>query len=357
MPISCAFVIPGDLALPTGGYAYDRQLLARLPAHGIETRHVALPGGWPQPTAADLAVTAAELARLPSDAVLLVDGLAYGAMPEDLIRRLPQRIVALCHHPLGHEAGLAPSRAAELLASERAALALAHHVVVTSRTTARTLVGELGVRTERIAVAEPGTERAERASGSGDGVALPLRLLAVGSLVPRKGYDVLVAALAGLAPARPIDWRLDIAGSDDRSPETTRALRDQIDAAGKGASVRLLGPATEAEVARLYAAADLFVMPSLYEGYGMVLTEAMARGLPIVCTTGGAAAETVPDAAAIKVPPGDAIAFRRALERVMADAALRRLMADAAWDGARLLPTWDGTARIVAGVIERVART
>lgn len=356
MPTTCAFVIPGDLSLPTGGYAYDRQLLARLPAHGVAARHVPLQGSWPQPTFDDLAAAWAALAGLPRDTVLLIDGLAYGAMPEQLIDRLTQPIVALCHHPLAHEAGIAPAVAAGLHASEQAALARARHIVVTSRTTARTLVDAFAVPAERIAVAEPGTERAERATGSGDGVTQPLRLLAVGSLVPRKGYDVLVTALAGLGADAP-GWRLDIAGADDRSPETTRSLGSQIAAAGLGARIRLLGPATEAEVNRLYACADLFVMPSLYEGYGMVLAEAMARGLPIVCTTGGAAAETVPDAAAIKVPPGDAMAFRRALQRVMADPVLRRSMADSAWDGARRLPTWDETARIVAGLIEGVQKT
>jgi glycosyltransferase involved in cell wall biosynthesis len=87
----------------------------------------------------------------------------------------------------------------------------------------------------------------------------------------------------------------------------------------------------------------------------MALAEALARGLPVVCTTGGAAAETVPDAAAIKVAPGDARALSAALARVLDDAGLRRSLGDAAWAAARTLPRWQDTARIIAGAIAAVA--
>jgi glycosyltransferase involved in cell wall biosynthesis len=346
--VLCAFVIPGDIDLPTGGYAYDRHVLARVGVHGIAGRHVAIPGSYPAPTAADLATTSATLAALAEDAVLLIDGLAFGAMPGDLVRGIRQKIVALCHHPLALEAGLSADRARALHASESEALARARHVIVTSPTTAQILAADFGVPRASITVAVPGTTRAKRATGT----LCPIQLLAVGSIIPRKGYGILVEALRDIADR---DWQLSIAGSDRLNPDTTSQLREAILQAGLESRIRLLGATSEAELDRLYAAADVFVMPSLFEGYGMVLTEAMARGLPIVCTTGGAAAETVPDAAALKVAPGDAEAFGTALAAILDDEDRRQTMSDASWAAAASLPTWDDTARAVADVIRKVA--
>ena len=112
---SCAFVIPGDIDLPTGGYKYDRRVLALLPAHGLDVRHVPLPGSFPAPSATDLATTEATLAALPVDTVLLFDGLAYGAIPAAVLDRIRQPVVALCHHPLAYETGTPPPRAARAL--------------------------------------------------------------------------------------------------------------------------------------------------------------------------------------------------------------------------------------------------
>ncbi len=347
MPESLAevmFAIPGDISSPTGGYAYDRRLMELLPSYGLAARHVALPGGFPDPSADDLAQTERLLAGLPRDSRLLIDGLAYGVMPADLITRLDRCIIALVHHPLALEAGLSAQRRATLVASERAALALTRHVIVTSETTRRTLVADYDVSDTIITVAEPGTDPAPRATGTG----MPMQLLSVGAVSPRKGYDVLIEALVMLNDN---NWRLTIAGALDRDPATVAALQTQIAAAGLEERVTLAGTIVRATLARFYESADLFVLPSRYEGYGMVLAEAMASGLAIVCTTGGAAAETVPDAAALKVPPGDAPALARALATVLGDNKLRKAMRKASWETGRTLPTWNETARRVAAAI------
>jgi glycosyltransferase involved in cell wall biosynthesis len=345
-----AFAIPGNVDLPTGGYAYDRRLLALLGGFGIAVRHVALPGSFPTPADRDLAETARALREVAPPAVLIVDGLAYGAMPRSLIDTLPGPILALVHHPLCLEAGLAEARRAELRASETAALARAAHVVATSPTTAATLAADFGVPPARITVAPPGTDPAPRATGSGAGA--PLQLLAIGSVVARKAYPTLVRALAPLRQRR---WRLTIVGPTDLEPGALPALRAAIRETGLNDRIVLAGPASAGDLDRHYAAADILVSASLYEGYGMALAEALARGLPIVTTTGGAAAETVPDAAAIKVAPGDEAALTAAIARVMDDGDLRRRLSDAAWAAAQALPRWADTARIVAGAIRALA--
>ncbi len=340
-----AFAIPGDIDLPTGGYGYDRRLLAEWRAMGIDARHVILPGTFPFPSQDDLAETGRAILSQPYDDTLLIDGLAYGAFPEGIAAGLAGRVVALVHHPLGLETGLEPDTAKALLAREAAALHHARAVVTTSPATKQRLIADFGINEARITVAVPGVDPAQRAKGSPvDG---PLHLLAVGSIVPRKGYDVLVEALTGLGDR---DWRLTIIGAPDRSPDTTRDLTARIAAAGLTDRIALAGAVDDAALAAAYDAADVFVMPSLFEGYGMVLTEALARGLPIVCTTGGAAADTAPDTAALKVAPGDAPALAKAMASLI-DAPQRRLaMADAAWLTATSLPRWRETAAIVAGV-------
>jgi len=341
------FAIPGDLDTPTGGYIYDREVLKRLPALGVAARHVALPGNFPAPSAADLEETARRLMATPTDALLLVDGLAYGAFPPSLIETVRRAIVALVHHPLGYETGLSEERARALVASERVALSATRKVVATSPVTARLLIAEFGVPAAHIVVAEPGTEPAARAEGTGD----PIELLAVGAISPRKGYPILVEALSEL---RHLPWHLTIAGAADRDATAAAALSAAIARHGLAERIRVVGGLPRAELEALYSAADIFVMPSLFEGYGMVLAEAMARGLPIVCTTGGAAAETVPDGAGIKVPPGDASAFGGALRDVLLSPALRQRLASESWQAGQALPRWDDTARKIARVLKEI---
>jgi glycosyltransferase involved in cell wall biosynthesis len=343
-----AFLIPGDLALPTGGYAYDRAVIRLLPEMGTHALHVALPGSFPNASAGDLADCAAIVASLPADCLLLIDGLAYGAMPAELIAGFNRPVVALCHHPLALENGISAARAQQLHLSEAAALDLADHVIVTSALTGKILEGDFGVPRGKITVAEPGTERKPRATGSGEAT---LELLAIGSIVPRKGYGVLVEALATLKKR---NWHLKIVGAA-RALDTVNALQAQISHHDLGDRIQLLGAVRDRDLDALYAKADLFVMSSLFEGYGMVLAEALQRGLPIVTTTGGAASETVPEGAGLKVPPGDPDALAAALDKAMADPDLRRTLAESAWRAGQTLPRWEDTAKIIADCLARAS--
>jgi glycosyltransferase involved in cell wall biosynthesis len=345
--VRAVLAFPGDLATPTGGYAYDRRMLAELQALGLDIAPLPLGDGFPFPERAAVDEALARLQATAPDTVLLVDGLALGVLPAAGLAALERPIVCLVHHPLALESGLGDATRAHLAESERAALAQCRAVVVTAPATARTLAADFGVSACAITLALPGTQDAPRAPGSGD----PPRLLAIGSAIPRKGYGVLLEALARLGD---LPFSLAIAGSLTLDPATAADIRPQAEALPEG-RVRLLGALPADALDRLYQEADIFVHPSLYEGYGMVLAEALKRGLPVVCTTGGAAAETVPDGAGLKVPPGDAGALAEALRAVIADRALRRRLADAAFAAGAALPTWADGARAIAATLVRAA--
>ncbi|CAA2141014.1 glycosyltransferase family 4 protein [Hyphomicrobium sp. ghe19] len=339
-----AFAIPGDLKATTGGYAYDRRVIELLPAFGVPVSVLSLPGSFPNPDANDLDETRRILETRHADSVLLVDGLAYGAFPDTILGKIPGRVIGLVHHPLFLETGLPHARKVELKASEERALQRANHIIVTSRATKRILTENMAIAPDKITIAEPGTDPAQRATGTG----APLQILAVGAVMPRKGYDVLVEALA---PLDAIDWRLTIAGALDRHPRAVEAVQSAIAKHGLEDRVTLAGKVVPATLERFYDCADLFVSASLFEGYGMVLAEAMARGLPIVLAAGGAAADTAGEAAALHVEAGNVGQLTSALQRALTDKKLRDRLADAAWEAGRTLPTWHETARRIAAVI------
>ncbi len=346
--IDIGFAIPGDINLPTGGYAYGRKMLQLLPDCGVQAHHLQLAGSFPFPDEADLQATQRICAQLRPDTPILFDGLAYGALPPPIVRTIRSPIVALVHHPLACETGLTPLQQRRFLAFERHALASAVRVIATSDATARLLMRDYDVAGDKIAIAKPGTTPALRAQGSGS----PIELLAVGALIPRKGYTYLIAALADVQYE---DWSLTIVGATDHDRRYAAQVREAILESGLRSKITLKGFLSDRELQACFARADVFVMPSLFEGYGMVLTEAVARGLPIVSTTGGAIAETVPDDVAIKVEPGNSAALADALNRVLSSFELRQNLSEASWSIGRQLPRWEDCAVTIAEILKAVA--
>ncbi|WP_410817480.1 glycosyltransferase family 4 protein [Micromonospora sp. 050-3] len=337
-------VLPGDIddpATPSGGNSYDRRICAGLGERGWSVHEHPVPGTWPQPDPADRATLGAVLAAAPDDAVVLIDGLIASAVPDLLAphaRRL--RLVLLVHLPLDDE-------------PEARALATARAVVTTSEWTRSALLARHPALAGRVRAAPPGVRPAPPAAGSAAGD----RLLCVAAVTHHKGYDVLVDALATLV-GRP--WTMVCAGTLAREPDLVHRLRDRLTGAGLTERVRLVGPLTGAALDDAYADADLLVLPSRGETYGMVVTEALARGLPVLTTEVGGLPESLGHAPGgerpgLLVPPGDPAALAAALIRWLDDDALRARLRRAALARRDTLTDWPVTSALLAGVLKEVA--
>jgi glycosyltransferase involved in cell wall biosynthesis len=350
-PTNFAFAVPGDLATPTGGYRYDRRDIEELRALGCGIDVLDLGSSFPFPSVAERSAALAILSQVPRGRPIVIDGLAFGVLPEAGALRHRTPLVALVHQPLALDAGLDAAQAKTFRKTERIALAAASQVVVTSETTARIVKADYNVGAERIHVVRPGNDPVPQASGSQDGI---VRLISVGSVVPGKGYDVLISALASLID---LPWRLTIAGDLTRDVATAAQLDAAIQNYGLKSRVAVLGAVNSERLAEFYLAADIFVLASRFESYGMALTEAIAHGLPVVSTRAGAIPYTVPANSSLLVPPDDTMALADALRRLIVNEAERHRLARNACAAGPLLPTWADAARRFAGVIEAARQT
>jgi len=304
-----AFAVPGDLATPTGGYSYDRRMIQELRRLRWQVDVLNLGDSFPFPNAAQRASALSTLSGAPKGCPIILDGLAFGALPEAGALRFRTPLIALVHQPLALESGLDSAKADGFHESERAALAAAMHVVVTSEVTGRILIADYSVQSRRISVVRPGTDPVPAARGSTDDI---IRLLSVGSVVPGKGYDLLIAALARIVD---LPWRLTIAGDRTRNPAAAVRLDADILAYGLGDRVTVLGALPADRIMQLYLASDAFVLASRFEGYGMALAEAISHGLPVVSSRAGAIPDTIPAGSGLLVPPDDVPALAYALRR------------------------------------------
>jgi glycosyltransferase involved in cell wall biosynthesis len=337
-------VLPHDIddaAVPSGGNRYDRRICQGLTAAGWSVREHIAPGGWPRPSATERAGLARLLAALPDGAIVLLDGLVASAVPEVLVPQAGRlRPVILLHMPLDDRV-------------EGDALRAARTVITTSEWARRHIVERYGLAAGRVHAAPPGVDPAPLAPGSPAGASL----LCVAAVTAGKGHDLLIQALAKVAD-RP--WRCLCVGPLGREPEFVERVRAQIDGYGLADRVRLAGSRTGQRLDAAYAGADALVLASRGETYGMVIVEALARGIPVLATATGGVPEALgraPDGGrpGLLVEPGEPGALADALHCWLDDRDLREQLRRSARARRSTLPGWSATAATIAAVLTEVA--
>jgi glycosyltransferase involved in cell wall biosynthesis len=339
-----------DPARPSGGNAYDRRVCRALAEIGWPVHVHPVPGSWPRPDAAAYAALAGVVQRIPDGALALLDGLVASTAAEVLVPQANRlRLVALVHMPLGQ--GTADS---DTRTREGAVLSAAASVVTTSAWGRRTLLELYSLPGDRVHVAEPGVDPAPLSPGTGTGGSL----LCVAAVIPGKGHDVLLDALATMTD---LSWDCLCVGSLDRDPAYAASLRRRVLEDELGDRVRFPGPRIGADLDRTYASADLLVLASRAETYGMVVAEALARGLPVVAADVGGVAEALGQGTGgirpgLLVPPNDPAALAAALRTWLGDAEVRLNWQRAARERRASLSGWSNTTSVLAGVLAEAAR-
>ncbi len=337
------FVVPAgidDVKRPSGGNRYDQRVRDGLRPRGWQVRTMACGGTWPEPDEEARDTLAGRLAGLAAGTVVLIDGLIASCVPDVLASQAARlRIVVLLHMPLGVPP--VAGDAAMVAARERRALACARWVIATSDWTRHWACTQGGVAPEHVVVALPGVDPAPQVAVGRDGT----RLLCLAAVTALKGHDVLLDALATL---RDVPWRLACVGSMDTAPDFAQAMQQRATAQGMAGRVAWHGALHGSALGHAWAGSDLLVLPSRKESYGMVVTEALAHGVPVIASNVGGVSEALGQTADGRrpgelVPAGEATALADALRGWFADPALRRRWQEAARVRRATLQRWDTT--------------
>lgn len=370
--VDLRLVVPGSLGYSSGGNVYNAMLAGALAGLGVRVETVEVPGAWPVGSTEDRASLAAALgvpsatahdgasparATASPDAVL-VDGLLALGAPEEVRAATapgPARLGILVHMSLPDAPGLTPEGRRRLAGLERASLAAADAVIVPSSFAARRLAERYGTR---ALVARPGVVRAPVSPGSLTAGAPP-HLLCLAALLPGKRQLRIVRALAGLAG---LPWTATLAGHDAADPDYARAVREEVRRLGLEGRIEVPGELRGAELDQEWARADLTLLASESETFGLVVAESLARGVPAVVPAGTGAAEALAlslegglGAAGTAVREEDPAAGGDPLcsetGQWLASAEVRARWRAAALAARPLLPGWDATARAVLGAL------
>lgn len=344
------FIVPGAIDRPTGGSRYDREIVHALRDIGQPVRVYELSGHFPGSDRTAAVSLSHTLTSIPDGQTVLIDGLVLGGLPECLKpHRDRLRLIAMLHHPLCLETGLTTTQAATLEQLERDALASCHYVIATSTHTQNQLRA-LNLYAGPITAIQPGCEPGPLNNNPNSDT---INFICIGSLTPRKGQDILLEALQQ-CPATIPPWRCQLIGSTELAPEYAKMIAQTITQYGLEDRVTMTGPLSAEHLLNAYCTAHCLILPSRYEGYGMVVAEAMAHGLPVITTTAGALVDTLPPDAGLAVAPDDAAALSQAIQKFITDARLRQSLREGARTARNNLVPWSACAKALLTTLENM---
>jgi glycosyltransferase involved in cell wall biosynthesis len=379
-PPAIRLLVPANIRHNSGGNVYNAALAQGLEQLGAGVTIQPVAGEWPVGSKEERRRLAGLLgsrtaaggtAGVPTSTITIVDGLVASGAPEAMEAAAAGGHApwVLLHMPLDEHPDL-----------ESRALRAAAGVICTSGSAAAEISRRHGLAGVRAAL--PGTGRARVAGGSE-----PPRLLAVAALLPNKDQLSLLGALARL---QDLEWTAALVGSATADPDYARQVAAAVDRHGLGGRVQLPGELTGQALEQQWHAADLSLLVSKVEAFGMAVTESVARGVPVIVRAGTGAVEALelgaetapgpPDGAAPALPgavvelddageiepsevePGDVVSgegdpepLAVLLRSWLTDPALRAEWRRRALAGRGLLPGWDATARQVLGFVAQEA--
>ncbi|MDJ0613083.1 MAG: glycosyltransferase family 4 protein [Rhizobiaceae bacterium] len=334
--------------MPTGGYRYDKRILQEWETLGLRYNLISLNGDFPFPDTQSIAEAVDAIDGFAAADISVVDGLAGGVMPQ-FIKKLASisPVVALIHHPLCLENGLPKSQAKSLEESERAGLEYVSGIVTTSPATTATVTSLFEHDPDRIKTVLPGVERGKIAHPYQSG---PINLLCIGSLIERKGHHFLIEALTQL---KHLDWKLDCYGMLDEQSDLYRQTMQQIDDHDLAERITFHGSVSDDQISQAYQESHIFVLPSLFEGYGMAYAEAIVHGLPVIGTNAGAIPDTVPPTCGLLAEPGDVSSLKRAIQTLLTNDEALAQYRHGAIEAEKHFPTWKTSAKKFMQILEQ----
>lgn len=325
------FIVPGNIEHRSGGKLYGSRLVEHLEALGARTEVVVLDGAWPPGRPEDRE----SLAWALRDAQLaIVDGLVAAGAPGEIEAAVQAgtRVWILSHMAFTEHAGL-----------EARSLSAASGIICPSSFAAANLMSLYGL--ERVHVALPGTLPAEPAVGS-----QPPHIVCVAALLPNKSQLLLVEALARLGR---LPWTVSLIGSPDADTAYAAKVRAAVGQYGLEDRIRLAGELHGQELENEWHTADLSVLVSERESFGMAVPESLAHGVPAIVRKGTGAEEALGEygAGAAVDLDGGPVALAEALAAWLEDPELAARWRDAAMARRGTLPSWAATAESVLTLI------